>query len=262
MIDFASLREDSAEAVSSLLEGLDPRIGREAFLQEVEALCLHFHILAVSTLLLDGDAQHFFLNLCRAAENWRRMLMHARAQGWPHPPATRNMPLLGAAAAGQWTLASEVAALSTCPWREGEEYEDDHCWALVLQELVQARQENPARIEALLVRMEALGGDAAESRLGMARGLLTGNQHAFLDAFTRALQERGEWLESRAHSFTTPVTKFAPHRYLWLEGLALLRLGERAGFKELGGYHRYCPPLARLPMRVAYTGDWAFSLGG
>lgn len=67
--------------------------------------------------------------------------------------------------------------------------------------------------------------------------------------------------EERARSFTTPATTFAPHRFLWLEGLALLRLGERAGLRvehEL----KYCPRLARVPMTARHEGDWAIEIGG
>ncbi|MBJ6764554.1 hypothetical protein JGU66_27615 [Myxococcaceae bacterium JPH2] len=63
--------------------------------------------------------------------------------------------------------------------------------------------------------------------------------------------------ETRARSFATPVTSFAPHRFLWLEGLGLLRLAERVGLQLMDTEYRYCPRLSRVPMKARYLGDWA-----
>ena len=56
------------------------------------------------------------------------------------------------------------------------------------------------------------------------------------------------------------MTAFAPHRFLWLEGLALLRLGEQAGL-HVEGELRFCPRLARVRMLVPYEGDYAIGIG-
>ena len=50
------------------------------------------------------------------------------------------------------------------------------------------------------------------------------------------------------------------YRFIWFEGLALLRLAERAGLKVEEPL-LYCPPLARVPMKTEYDGDWALPFG-
>ncbi|QRK14254.1 hypothetical protein JQX13_04345 [Archangium violaceum] len=147
--------------------------------------------------------------------------------------------------------------MSPTEWQKQEEYEDEFLWARVLQEL--ARQDHPSlpSLECLLTRLEEVGQEAHASRCGLVRALLSGNQSAFAEYFATARMEYEEETEKRARAFATPVTAFAPHRFLWLEGLGLLRLGERAGFQLTDMMYRYCPPLARVPMKVRYTGDWA-----
>ncbi len=261
MMNLKALREDSGRAVRRLLEGIEPSFEASVLVRDVQDLCLHFHIIAVATLLVDGKPQGFFLNLCRAAENWRRLLAHLRREGAPLPASKHHAPLLGALAAGHWTLARQVAELSETRWLPGEEYRTEHVWSQVLQSLVVSGVGEGSALSPLLEAMDALGGEDMEDRALLVRALVESNESEFAKAFAHAALVRQEVIEKRAKLFTTPVTKFAPHRYLWLEGLALLRLAERAGFPMNEEHYLYCPPLARLPMTESYRGDWVIPLG-
>lgn len=261
MMNLKALREDSGRAVRRLLEGLELSSEASILVRDVQELCLHFHIIAVATLLVDGKPQGFFLNLCRAAENWRRLLSHLRREGAPLPASKHHAPLLGALAAGHWTLARQVAELSEIRWLPEEEYRTEYTWSQALQAL--ATSEAAGQGSALVPHVEALevlGGEDMEDRALMVRAMVESNEPEFAKAFAHAALVRQEVIEKRAKLFTTPVTKFAPQRYLWLEGLALLRLAERAGFPMNEEHYLYCPPLARLPMTESYRGDWVIPL--
>jgi hypothetical protein len=256
MPDLMVLRADAASMLAERMRRFDPGADRDTLLAQVDAIVLDLQIIAAATLLVDGNAQHFLLNLCRAAENGRRLLELLRTRALAPPLARKNGPLVCALAAGHFALASAVSRVSPTEWRKEEEYEDEFLWARVLQEL--ARQESPSlpAVEHLLAHLEEVGEDTYASRSGVARALLSGDRDAFAENFATARLEYEEETETRASSFATPITAFAPHRFLWLEGLGLLRLGERAGIQLADTEYRYCPPLARVPMTLQYNGDW------
>ncbi|MCP3165928.1 Imm49 family immunity protein [Myxococcus qinghaiensis] len=257
MARLISLRADAADSLGERLSRFDPGADRPSLLTRLDGITLDLHVIAVATLLVDGNPQGFFLNLCRMAENARRLHLLLEARGLPPPPARRNTPLLGALGAGHFPLAEAVAAASSTQWQQGAEYEDEFLWASALQLLARTPPASPVALERVLVPLEKVGKEPYASRVAVARALASSDRTAFAEAFSTACLEHGLDIEKRARSQSTPVTSFAPHRFIWLEGLALLRLAERAGIAPEDTSFRYCPPLARVPMTVTYTGDWA-----
>lgn len=250
-----SLRADAAAALGELLlSGFDPEADRATLLSQGESILLNLHIIAVSTLLADGNAQGFFLNLCRMAENWRRLLVLLRARGEPPPSARRNTALLAAIAAGHTQLADALAQVSATA-RQEDDYEDEYLWACILQELAY-QHPSPDSLERLLTRLEQVGAADYGNRSAVVRALLARDERAFAAAFEAARMDYALDTETRARTFGTPVTPFAPQRFLWLEGLALLRLAERSDISCTDTDFTYCPPLARVPMTASYAWDW------
>jgi hypothetical protein len=168
---------------------------------------------------------------------------------------------LGAVAAGSWSLADGLLADAATSWQVGAEYEDDYAYAAVLHAVARRGGASAAELDRLLETLERAGAETYGTRLDLIRALAAGVEAPFVDAFADAHREQEVLTETRARSLTTPVTSFAPHRYIWLEGLALLRLAEHAGLR-IDREFLYCPPLARVPMAVAYSGDWVVSIGG
>ncbi|RJS18322.1 hypothetical protein DRW03_24615 [Corallococcus sp. H22C18031201] len=258
MTRLAALRNDSGRAVQRLLRSFDPLANRESLIRDVDELCVHFHVIAVATLLVDGNPQGFFLNLCRAGENWRRLLKTLRAKEFLLPASRHTTPLAGAVAAGDWALAEQLVALSEKRWNPDEEYRTEHAQAQLLCALVGPGTRDSAL--ACAESLEELGGPGNDHRVACARALLDADSAAFVTAFRAALLIHGEEVEKKAKLFTTPVTRFAPQRSIWMEGLALLRLAERAGIPAFDEAFLYCPPLARMPMTDSYRGDWVLAL--
>lgn len=260
MYDYVSLRVNAIDVVESIFQQFDPVIGYKELLKLVEELCLRFHIIAVAGLLEDGDPQKFFLNLCRAAENWRRFLIHCQKEKWPLPPASKIEPLFGAVVAGSRHIADGIVYNSNSEWIPGEEYEDEFLYAMLVNAFYSTDDLIVENIEKRIDALQDLGVDGYSSRIGVARALRAGDKCRFDEAFTEMLAAHEEITEKRANSVSTPYSKFAPYRYVWLEGLAWLKLAERVGV-SVSGQYRYCPVLARTPMVETYSFDWALPIG-
>lgn len=260
MADLAALRADAAQALYVTMTRFRPRADAAELRAQHDSVALQLHTIAVACLLVDGNARTFFLNLVRCAENGRRFLALFRARGLPLPPASRNVPLVAGLAAGDFARASAIAALSNdARDAASHEYEHEFLWARAFQ-LLAPPAPDPGALGPVLDRLEILDPAAYGDRTAAIRALLAHDPAAFERAMIGAALHQEQVTEERARAFTTPVTTFAPHRFLWLEGLALLRLGERAGLsvdRELRG----CPRLARVPVAVDYDGDWAIETG-
>ncbi|WP_224240879.1 immunity 49 family protein [Hyalangium gracile] len=256
MANLMSLRSDAAAELGKLFQRFQPGADRDTLLSQFDILIRDFHIIAVATLLVDGNAQGFFLNLCRAAENWRRLLALLRSRKLAPPPATKTTPLLAALAAGHFELADALASAPSAERIEGEEYEDEYLWASIFRHLARHSPSPVATVKPLVARLLKANKKEYASRCDMALALLTQDAEGFTKAFEQARLDYELQTEKKAANFATPVTAFAPHRFLWLEGLALLRLAERAGFALEATDYKYCPPLARVPMTAKYAGDW------
>ncbi|MBZ4417487.1 immunity 49 family protein [Myxococcus sp. RHSTA-1-4] len=259
-IDFALLRENAGAAVPVLISHIAPDTERDRLVEEVRELCRCFVNIAAATLLLEGRSQPFFLNLCRAAENWRRLLVHLEQRQQPPPPASWGLtPLAGVVAAGHWELATRVAErLSAHRRKEEGEYAVEFAWASALGGLVlhAARGEDPTSRIQELARVSR-----EECWPTLARALVDGDSAAFLPAFADAHALHEARTEKLARGFTQREDRFAAHRYLWFEGLALLRLARKRGLDLPAERHHYCPPLAQAPMTEPYQGDWVARLG-
>jgi hypothetical protein len=260
VISVAELRPASLDEIPTLLDRIDPDATREQLIGLVSELCTHFHILASASLFVDAKPQKFFLNLCRAGENWRRLLAHLRRRNEAPPPARMNLPFLGVVAAGHDTLSAAIATRSAEDWQPDEgEYEDEFLYATALY-LLARNGESKRALEEKIERLEAQDGDLSETRAPVLRSLAGSDPQLFADAFEGAHGLHEEVTDSRAESFTTPVTTFVPYRGVWYEGLALLRFAEARGLGTSKVY-RFCPTLARVPMTDRYDQDWVSELG-
>jgi hypothetical protein len=258
--DLRPLRADAATTAPRLLEDFDPAAPREELVRVGAELVLRFHLLAAGSLLVDADAAKFFLHLSRCAENGLRLLQLLARRGLEPLPASQDVPLLAALAAGDRERAAAIVQHSAHRRDEAaREYEDEFLWARAIQ-LLAAPAGDRRELGEALARLEALELAGYRDRVAVARAIEARDGGALGRAIGRAAQAYGTATEKRAAAFGTPVTRFAPHRHLWLEGLALLRLGERAGLR-VEGQLRYCPRLARGEMTEPYQGDFAIEIG-
>lgn len=259
--DLEQLRNDSADALGWAMREFNPDADEAGLLAAHREVTQRLLIVAAAALLVDGAADRFRLNLIRCAENGRRFLKLMRRRGVELPSASRNTALVAALAAGDAARAAQLAALSRdTPDRGSGEYEDEFLWARVLQLLAAQPSASSDSVATVIDQLLEEAPDEYETRAAIVTALLEKDGKAFSQAIVSGAREYGRKTEKRARSFGTPVTEFAPHRFLWFDGLALLRLGERAGL-EVSADVPYCPALARAEPKVSYEGDWAIETG-
>jgi hypothetical protein len=253
----ASLKNDAAASVPKLLTGLGARnLAPADALAGTVRLCNAFRVLAVGALLVDGNAEAFFLHLVRSAENWRRYLRARRDKAWPLVTPAMTMPIFGAVVAETWTVAEEIGQLSAADVKDEHDYADEHLFARLVATVIASRGAPTDHGVALLSELEALGQPAYEHRIAVVRSLLDRDAASFERAFAEAALQFNDDAQKRSKMISVPASQKAVESHLWLEGLAWLRLGEKLGMPAADTYLA-CPSLGRRPNTARYNGDFA-----
>lgn len=221
-----------------------------------EELGRKLRALAIIALVTAADTDTFLHNLIRSAGVREHHLARWRAAGRDDDhdlAASRLDGWFDAVAGGATDAALRIAALSPDRWIESREYEDDHCYAMLLFALLRGDPVD-ASTAARLARFEAALDGAPSPRLAVVRALLARDPEAFEAAFEALLQWREEEIDAAIGRGQMDDAVVVPDRLVFVEGLALLRLATRAGIATAPEY-RLCPSLARLPMRVPFPGE-------
>ncbi len=142
---------------------------------QVNQLSDLFQSLALGYLLRGQDASRYQENLVRSAQS-RVFLNEALAADEAndrHLGLSRSRGIFAALAAGQLPLAVAVVDTSCQQWHRAWEYEDDHCYYLVIHQLVLALTGKPADdCLAILARWRNILGGETETRLDLCSGLV------------------------------------------------------------------------------------------
>ena len=249
--------EDDIDELSSDLALLyaqlsNPHVPKEQLGSICSRLSLQFRALAIIVLLGDGSTDWFLHMLMRSARARLTYLERHQALGIVDPyytAAGRYEPLLDAIAAADYDVARKIGALSTITLCPGE-YEDDHHYGRILHALI--AYQIPSDVLTDQVNQLTLYQDGEESiRLDLVRALIAADQDLFDEAFEELLLEFEDhvaFLEAQGPLDEAATTAL---RLVCIEGLAILRLAEFRGLATDTEY-RFCPSLARRPMRVPF----------
>ena len=244
-VSLKTYRSTSLWELEELLAG-PQRSGRSGLVKWSEDVTAHEHVLAVAALLVDGDRDVFFSWLLAIAENGRRIAARLATAGFAGPPASPNLPVLAALAAGDLKRAAALGANARTDWsRSDGEYEDEYLWAATVNALAASPNPDAAACEARLVALEATEPRPYLERIAVVRALLAGDAQTFANAVLDARHAYEDDIERQREQFGTKETDFPARQGLWLEGLALLRLGERAGLAFDRIDLRFLPAMAQ-----------------
>lgn len=212
--------------------------------------------LAILHLLLHGDYNAFFQDLARSAQCRLYHLKRCAADSHVdfYCRSTRAEPYWDALAASCFELARDIGRLTPSSFREGEEYEDDFCYLRFLHQWQENNCGASAELSTLLQRFEEVLEGAANPRLAICKSLLGPDGNAFEQAFLALLEERYAQIEREKIGAAEESVCAAVGTYVFVEGLALLRLAGLAGIKTREEYP-LCPLLARLPMSLPLPMD-------
>jgi len=215
-----------------------------------------FRALAILTLLVKGEPDFFFHNLIRSGKSREAYLRRLREAGLTrehHQASGRYEPLLDVIASGDWELARSIVSLSPSEFFSDHEWEDDYCYAQILHRFV-AGAPLEQEMEMLFARLRRYLEREPSPRLDISRALVRKDQDAFDEAFDQLIEERGKQIEEDKENGQLEEPEIMAQRQIFVEGLAILRLAELQGLSTQDEY-RYCPSLARVPMRSTFPGE-------
>ncbi|MEW5802448.1 MAG: Imm49 family immunity protein [bacterium] len=228
-------------------------MGKVGNLFEETASC--FQALGICNLLLSLDLAGFSRNLIFSGYTRRYFLNQSRLEGNisdEHLAISRNESFFDAIAAGAVELAREIADLSFDEWMKDGEYEDDFCYYLFFHNYLKGSENfDRAFLKKILARFEKSLERSSSGRLSICCAFYTLDQRGFEEGFQELVNERQNQIES--YRLSNDLT-FEPKSHVFVEGLALLRIAEKAGFPIQREY-QYCPAIARVPASASLPGD-------
>jgi hypothetical protein len=224
-----------------------------------EKLSELFQATGICHLLERSDAEAFRVNLIRSAQARRFYLKRARSAGSPDDrrlALSRSQAFLDAVVAGNLALAREIAELSPDTWLANREYEDDFHYFLFLHIIVKRPQDLPVPLlEGHLQKLEQALEGAASTRLAICRALLARDPRAFAEALGALVAERRENFDEERSRVAESDGLFWPRSFVFIEGLALLKLAEVLGMKVEEEFPM-CPGFGRLPTNETSERDF------
>ncbi|HYO55247.1 Imm49 family immunity protein [Archangium sp.] len=219
---------------------------------EVLELCRNYRVAGICSLLMSASASesHHFLRKSTAAFAW------CTAQGTPAFTLVRVLaPLLDALCTGDIPTARDIARQVGSVWDSRSEYEEDFLYARFLcSHFLGLSEETP---EASLVdRYAQLVGQGEDPRLLLVKSFLERDEALFGQGLEALLSERAARYQRLAAKEAIPLWESSTEGYVCVEGLALVALAERKGFKTRSDY-LHVPSLARLPAPAEKgSADW------
>lgn len=224
------------------------KVAQSQYIEVVDYLAA----LAVGTILTELDAPKFQRICSRAAENWLAFLTTAKQLG-KAVPTGKNLGLHCAVAAGNFDMAAQIAELTSSEktrWEYEDEFYSSRLFCLyflhrhdlesVKDEILDlcAKMEEYLEMETDPVCFyRSLFGEPYEKT---ASFVSWHNQKDF---------QYSEKMENSRHTYTSRVIES-----LWLEGLSISLVEERAGF-SLPRHFKMIPSLLLTNNRVPLCGD-------
>ncbi|MFY0566309.1 Imm49 family immunity protein [Archangium lansingense] len=239
--------EDITTLIDALAQEPRPEV-RERLLFN---LCRIHRMVAIAKLLTQADV-HSFRNHLRMSGEARYQLLFLPGQKGRRPgrfQAAGNIaPLCDALVSGESLLARNIAALCPDSWMEGYEFEDDFWYGRFLCLLVQDGIKSPAAQQALDRWQRSLAGEESP-RLQICQAICATDPTCFGAGMHDLIREREEQHRKKEKAgkdlFRDPDRHWT-ERFIFVEGLALLLLAERAGIATEPEYP-CMPAFARAP---------------
>src|SRR5581483_2076951 len=242
-----------ADKRSSLLEDVEDQLAVIAAgdpVKEVgdvfEQAARDFQAIACCNLLLKADRKGLQKHLFWAGLTQRTFLERSQRQGNVGDfrlARSRWDSMYCAIAAADDRLAGEIHALAPKDWIQDGEYEYDFAYHLFIS-LVATGGDQPSRATALARFEKALDGSAS-IRLELCQAIQSASGPLFEDALARLADARVAEVKKERETANDDDAAFEPLASVFVEGLALVRLGAVLGLAPLRDYP-LCPAIGWL----------------
>lgn len=216
----------------------------------------HMHVVwdsfrrrAIADFLLECRVEALYLGLHKSAAAFAHHLTTVASD--EQKETSKSQPLFDAIACADWATALAIAKASRATRNMALEYEEDFLYVWFV---VQYLKEEP--FDVLRAIVERLGEIVVDRQpqLDVCQALLARDAGGFGDALERMIDaHRARWADRLAAGLASDE-EVAVEAPLFIEGMALLRLGERAGFPAISDYP-LIPSLAMSDRIPAYAPD-------
>lgn len=221
-----------------------------------EEISARYRSVAICRLLVDADSDGFYHDLIRSAKIREYYLSRSYAENYSdfHRASTRAEAFFDALASNEFSLALRIGSLSPQEWLRGDEYEDDFWYVHFLQKYIKFDDRLHPELEEILGKFEASLRGTPCAKLEVCKALLLNDQEDFDAAFNQLLDQRASEIKSEKENFVMEEVNIIVNRHIFIEGLAQLRIAEKAGLETESEY-LFCPAIARLPMKRPFPNN-------
>lgn len=228
----------------------------EELTTQFEETSLSLQTLAITNILVGYNRDGFIANLLSSAYTLRYYLMRSKEENnTSHYIAiSRSEGFFDAVAAGSLELAKEIARLSPDYWIEDGEYEDDFCYYHFLHTFVRDfPNRDEKKLTSIISQFESCVAASSEYRLAVCKSFLLRDSDAFNEGFNDLLIQFDNEKEKR-YPQLLDIADLSARKYIFVEGLALLRIAELLGF-TIDSEYQYCPSIVRVKNEIPLIED-------
>lgn len=162
-------------------------------------------------------------------------------------------PFFDAVASGDDQAAADIASRSRPTWNADAEYEDDFLYVRFLMMMFYLSAGQP-ELAAILQRYEQVLDGEPDLRWEICRALLADDTPALDTALLELSGEVSRQVQAKIQAGVVTDGFADTERYIWVEGLALIRLARSKGLVVAKDYP-LAPSLAQIAVPAAYSAD-------
>jgi len=251
-LSLSEIRKDIIDQIKESLSSIAGGYPVDKLGNVFEETASCFQSLGICNLLLNLDADGFFRNLILSGFTRRYYLKRSRQENNisdEHLGISRTESLFDIIAAGDIELAREIVDLSPGQWVPDGEYEDDFCYYSFFHNYIKTfDKSDKTLLKNILDQFEKALEGAPSARLNICQAFYYLDKQGFSSEFQNLILEREIEIETHKTIMGYDIA-FLPKTYVFVEGLALLRLAEKAGFNVEDDY-QFCPDITRIERRL------------
>lgn len=219
--------------------------------ERVLDLCRDFRRRGIARFLLSAEPSDLFADLVRSGTALAARLRGPRSS----QIATSSCEAwFDAVAASDWSSAATIAAGTPDDVVNDWEYEEDFLYMRLLQHLP-ASGVAGAELKVILARQAVLEPDDPSPRSRCSRALAVGDTEGFVSALEDLISQREQVYAEGMANEVLIEEDWATEGYVFVEGLALLRLAALRGHPLEHLSFLFVPDVLRSPRSMAHDQD-------
>lgn len=254
----AVARENLGVELEEVLAELDRHERVEVRAAAIQAVCTIHRRLGIAAVLAEERNRVLLDHLARSGQAYLELLgrvdWRALVDRWDLC-ASHAAPFLDALAAGDLVRVRAIALLSAPSRSPEDEDEEDYAYMRLLMTL--ASSDAPPDAETLAAYRAAAEADADAPRAKVVEAILAGDREAFDDALRALAASRADEMDEERRNPSADPVFLLTEAHVFVEGIALARLGALRGVTPIGRIPLIPQPAWRLePTSFPAAGAW------